>query len=268
MSQENEGKENLIQVDVEMALNVSEYGVVGTIEIPEEWLKSFDSNPDIQKKIVDLVRAGLDNNEFDLGDMKGDYSSADGLRLLSLQRGRVRETIIEPIERNSAVLGDTFMDAIAKNAIQSKEDVDDLVSNISRWSLKGEEEIRELLEGFARSVVNIAQQEQINKSYVSSVYHAKEDGYGGLLVVRSRGGVDNASAYLQPGDDSGTLRRQLEEVDCLPDDRRERVRQDLLSQYDDVMSDIVISVDEDPIMDADSKQNNGSTGGRDDFRPS
>ncbi len=236
MSKESEGKEHLIEVDVEMALNVSEYGVVGTVEIPEEWLGSFDSDPDIRQKIVELVRAGLDNNEFDLGYMESDYSSADGLRLLSLQRGRVRETIIEPLERNTSELGNTFMDAIAKDAVVSKEKFDDLVLNLSRWSLKNEEEVRELLKGFAHSIVHIAQQEEINKSTMSSVYRAEEQGYGGILITRSRGGVDNASLYLKPGDDANAFRDELKDIHSfVPEEKREQAIQNFLSQYDNLM---------------------------------
>ncbi len=68
-----------------------------------------------------------------------------------------------------------------------------------------------------------------------STYHYEEDRSGGILITRSRNGIDEAEVYLQPGDDANSLRPDLEAAEKLPDGRREKVIQSLLDQYDDVM---------------------------------
>jgi len=71
-----------------------------------------------------------------------------------------------------------------------------------------------------------------------NTYRYKEDRSGGILITRSRNGIDEAEVYLQPGDDANSLRPDLEAAEKLPDGRRETVIQSLLDQYDDVMQPI------------------------------
>ncbi len=262
MSEKNKMNENLVHVVVDMARNVTEHGVVGTVEIPEEWLKLIDSDPGIRQKIVEKIQAELDYGNYNMNDMSTIPKATNGLRLRFLRHGLDQHSMIEPLEHNNSALGEIFMSVMDKNAIECKEDVDYLVRKIAKWSCKDESEVRGMVEWFAHSVESIAKQELLKKNS-GTVYRVEEDRHGGLNVIRSRDGMDNASLYLQPGNDLGVLNLQLDAIDCLPEHLRDGIRQGVLRQYDAVMFDTVMSADEDQVMDANSKQNNGSGYGSD-----
>jgi len=69
-------------------------------------------------------------------------------------------------------------------------------------------------------------------------YRYEEDRSGGILITRSRYGIDEAEVYLQPGDDANSLRSDLEAAEKLPDGKRDEVIRYLLDQYDVVMQPI------------------------------